>query len=462
MSQDLRSFLKFVESEVSREYLPIADQLDGNWELAAITSALQDKMRMPVIHYDNVAGSTMPVVHNVCASLSRIAKSLEVTVAELEIKLEEAYEQLLPPERVESGPVRDMVIRGDDVDLGILPDIRYTATEHSAYLSAAHVVAVDPRSGASNISFHRLMKHGRDSLGIFMTGGGHLDQIFRYNAEHGQDTSVAVFIGAHPLCSLGSLAAGALSLDEYEVIGGLLGSPLAVVDGLLDDNIKVPAASEIALEGWISWQETVDEGPYGEAFGFVSDVTQRPLLRINAMSHRKNPVFQDIVPGKLEHMTMTGVAVQVHLRKTLTEQFDCIQGIYLPTAMTVFIAVRDLAGSAAPAAEILRKILTEQRFVKHAVLFDEDVDISNSKQTQRALSMYVQADRDVLVIEDLPGNGLDPSERFDKTTKWGIDATCLKPGEKPVVRNELPAEVLEKLDISGILDRANAAKKSAG
>lgn len=450
---DLRSFMAYVQTKAPREHLTIAESMDSRWQLAAFTEALVKKMRMPIIEYQDVRNTAMPVVHNVCASLSRVAKDCDCTVAELECKLAAAYDHQIPPQAVADGPVRENSHTGDDIDLGQLPAIFYTDSQSKPYISAAHVVAYDPQSGSLNISFHRLMIEGKDKLAIYMTPDGHLDQIFQKNAQIGEHTSIAVFIGAHPLWSLGSLAAGSLSIDEFSVIGGLLGYSLPVVSGIDDEKLRIPAHAEIAIEGYVSHTQGIDEGPYGEAFGYVSEVRRRPLIQVTAMTHRNDPIFQDIVPGQLEHLTMTGVAVQVYLQKTLKEQFDCVTEVFLPSPMTAHVAVSEIIRDSS-AKDILQQILSENRFIKHAVLFDEEVDISNAKQTQNALAMRVQAHRDVIVLPDQSGNGLDPSEIEGKTTKWGIDASSYSKYSQAPRQNQLPEDVVKALDVAGILERA--------
>jgi 4-hydroxy-3-polyprenylbenzoate decarboxylase len=296
-----------------------------------------------------------------------------------------------------------------------------------------------------------------NTLAVYMTPGGDLDKIFRFNQKMGKPTPVAAFIGAHPLWSLGSLAAGPLSLDEYSVIGGLLGYPLPVVAGLHDSNLYVPAHAEIALEGHLCSTDEIAEGPYGEAFGYVSPVQNRPVFRVQSMTHRQDALFQDIVPGQLEHMTMTSVAIKVHLQKSLTARFPGILQIHLPAPMTVYVKIAQ-GIAAVKVHDMLHVMLTQQRFIKNAVVFDADVKLDDSKQTQRAIAMHVQADRDLVVVTNQPGNGLDPSENNGKTTKWGIDATDSAAGangRSKIAR--LPDSVVKNLDVDAILKRALAA-----
>ena len=405
---------------------------------------------MPVVEFNNVQNCDWPVVHNVCASLSRVAKSMGWTVSELESRLSEAYDNLIPATIVSDPPVRQNVETAGAVDLGILPGIRYTESETHPYISAAHVVAKDPASESLNISFHRLMITGRNTLSIYMTAGGHLDQIFNSNVEKGKDTPVAVFIGAHPLWSLGALASGSLALDEFSTIGGVLGYPLPVTQGLQDQQLKVPACAELVLEGYLSQDKTAQEGPYGEAFGYVSAAKQRPVLTVQSLSYRNDPIFQDIVPAQLEHLTLTGTALQVHLTKSLMQQYACVSRIHLPAPMTVYVAIKETKAMVTN-RQILQTLLTQQKFIKHAVLFSDDVDLSNSKQTQTAIALHVQAHRDLVVVSDQPGNGLDPSEIDGHTNKWGIDACSAGKHSPTPGINKLPDNIAESIDLKAIL-----------
>ena len=452
-ADDLRGFLDFVRTRAAREYLRVDVPLDGDWQLAAVTTGLRERMRMPVVEYARVRGTSMPVVHNVCASLNRVAKSRGWSVVELEERLARAYETPVPPALHERGPVRERVLRGDEVDLGLLPVIRYTESETHPYVSAAHVVARDPGSGALNASFHRLMITGRNALTIYMTPGGHLDGIFRANAGAGRDTPVAAFVGAHPLWSLGTLAAGPASLDELGVVGALLDRPLPTVAGLLEPGLRVPARAEIALEGELSFADRAAEGPYGEAFGFVSDVAERPVFTVRAMSHRRDPIFQDIVPGQLEHLTMTGAAIGVQIRAHLARAFPWVNAVHMPVPMTVHLGV-PAAGGAVPAREVIAAVLDEHRFVKHVVAFDEAVNLADAREVQAAMALHVQADRDVVTLPGRAGNGLDPSEIDGRTTKWGIDATGHARAGGPPVGNRLPPSVVAGLDLKALLAQA--------
>ncbi|MFK8077025.1 MAG: UbiD family decarboxylase domain-containing protein [Granulosicoccus sp.] len=458
---DLRSFLETVRQQSARECLDIDEQLDAHWEVAACTVGLENKLRVPIIKYTDVSGTDFPVVHNVCSSLPRIARAMGESAEQFEQRLSSAYDTLIPPVKQPTGPVRDVVLLADELDLYKLPNIRYTESETSSYISAACLVAKDPVSNVLNLSFHRLMILGKNQLAIYMTPGGHLHEIFTKNQLEGQDTPIAAFIGSHPLWSFGCLAAGSLQLDEYSVIGGLLGQPLEVVPALEDESLWVPAWAEFSLEGVIKHNVDALEGPYGEAFGYTSRKAERPVIEISSLSHRSNALFQDIVPGHLEHMIMTSTAIKVHLDRTLKAEYPWIGEVHLPAPMTAYVSAKRTATSD-DVRTMIDNTLRRERFIKTISVFDDSVNISNAKETQKALAIHMQAHRDMVIVEGLTGNGLDPSEVDGLTTKWGVDATATAVKEGNANANALPAEVLQRIDINRILKRAlDKANKSS-
>jgi len=350
--------------------------------------------------------------------------------------------------------VRHHVWRGEDVDLTRLPRMRYTEVETAPYLTAAAVVACDPDSGVLNVSYHRLMICDRRTAGIFMARGGHLHSIHRKHAASSADLPVAVFIGAHPLWSLGSLAAGALELDEFGIIGALLGGALEVVPGMLDPRLQVPARAEIVLEGTIRYDRWVEEGPFGEYAGYAMPRAAQPVFEVGLLSHRDHALFQDIVAGRVEHLTMTGVALRAHLERTLRRAYPAgILELYLPAPMTLFLKLDKSRLGGREVRDLIREVLLSQLYLKRLVCFDPDVELRSLQRTQWAVATRAQIDRDLVVIPDQPGTGLDPSEIDGKTTKWGLDATAKPDLEHYAPRNRVPTHVLDRIDLRDILRR---------
>ncbi len=455
-SLDLRTFLDFVRESSPREYLRVEREVSPDWEMAGIVTKLEAAMRAPVVDFRDVAGTRWPVVTNVCASLPRVARSLGWSLSDLEARLQSAYDNPVPPQLWsgdEVAPVRETVLRDDAVDLRRVPQFRYTEDETARYLTATAVVARDPDTGIANVSYHRLMIVDRRSTAIYMTPSGHLAQIVAKHAGRNEPTPVAVFVGAHPLWSLGALAAGSIDVDELAVIGGLMGEPLVVVPSEVDPALRVPARAELALEGFIRPDRLVEEGPFGEFAGYVMGKNPRPVFDVRVMSHRAEPIFQDIVAGRLEQLTMSGVTLRAHLQRTLVAQDPAVLGVHLPAPLTVFLTIDTTKLNGRSVAEVMRRLLEGQGYIKHVCCFDPDIDLKSISSTQWALATRMQPDRDVLVLAGLSATEMEPSEQGGKTSRWGIDATAKPDLEHFAPRNRVPQDILDRIDIKALTTR---------
>ena len=280
-----------------------------------------------------------------------------------------------------------------------------------------------------------------------MTPGGHLDQIWQRNREAGVATPIAAAIGVHPLLCYAALAAGELATDDYDIAGSVFGSRLSVVQGLSDSQLMIPSHAEIVLEGHIEAAQQVQEGPFGEFLGFEAAKGDRPVVTFDSMTSRKDPIFQDIVAGQTEHMTMSSVGLRARLRRDYLDKVPAVTDYWLPAAMTLFIAVDTEAGNGPDIRQLMHRLLSNERYMKQVICFDAGTDLRKLAATQSAIACFVQGDRDIDVITDCDGNGVDPSEIDGKTTKLAIDARA----KGDIVRTELPADIESQFDLSAWL-----------
>lgn len=415
---------------------------------------LSQNLRNPVLQFDSVTGTDWSVVTNVCASLSRIARSIGISTRDLEERLEAMYHSPISPHSVDNSeaPVRDVVLSGEEVDLSLLPDTRHSAVEQSPYVTGAAVVAWDHQQENLNVSYHRMMVVDSKTLAIYMVEGGHLDRIVRENATRLESTPVAAFVGAHPIWSLGVLAGGGREVDELSMIGSLLDAPLQVTPSLVDERILVPARAELCLEGMINAEELVDEGPYGEFAGYAMAVSKRPRFDVQYMSHRKKPLYQEIIAGHLEHLTMTGATILADLNRKLTAEFDGVLEVHIPAAMTLFVRVDTAVMAQADVQRLIEHVLEKETYVKQVSCFDRDIDLKKLQSTQWALATRVQADRDFTLVSGVAGTGMDPSEINGTTTKLGINATAKPSLEAFAEKNSIPQDVLDTTDLKKLFE----------
>lgn len=208
MGEDFRGFLEEMEEAKEGGFIRIRKELDTRYEIAGIVTKLEKARKVPLLFFENVKGSPMPVAVNCYATRGRVARGIGVSKEELSKRVIHAYENPISPVEVSSAPVQEVALKGDDLDLGKLPAMVYHDTDAVPYITAGIVLAKDPDTGVYNLSYNRLMVKGKDGLGIFMTVGKHLNAIYSKMEELRRPFEVAVSIGNHPAWAIGALAIG--------------------------------------------------------------------------------------------------------------------------------------------------------------------------------------------------------------------------------------------------------------
>jgi len=448
---DLRSFLERVRTERPTDLIEIDREVDPRFETTAILTKLEAQHRSPILFFKRVRGTAFPLVTNVCGSMGRIAFALGCPLKDVSARYAAAVAAPIKPRVTLEAPVHAHVAVGEGVDLHRLPALVYH--EHDSekpYITAAIAVARDPETGHENLSVHRLMIAGRDTTGLFMEPGKHLDGIFRKFRRAGRAMPIAVFIGAHPAWSLGAVYSG--PLEEYGVIGGLLGEPLPVVECITQAGLFVPARAELVLEGVASPDELIDEGAFGEWPGYSTGVTRAPVFRVTAMTMRHQAIFQDVVSGHLEHLTLELPAIE-HRALSHARAAAAVTAFSVIAPFTSVVAL-DKTSEDEP-KRVMDALLTTDIQAKHLIVVDADVDIRDLRQVFRAVGLNTQPARDVYVYPDEQGTLLDPScaSAPPRTSKMGIDATRRLRPARPIRPNRVPAGVLDRVDVTELLKR---------
>lgn len=448
---DLRTFLEQVQRTRPSDLLEVAREVDPNHETAAILVKLEAKQRSPILRFAKVRGCAWPLVTNVCGSMGRLALALGCGLKEVGTRYAAAAHTPIAPRVVADAPVQQVVVRGDDVDLSRFPALRYHADDAAEpYITAAIVVARDPDDSVTNLSYHRVMIAGPRRAGIFIEPGRHLDGIFQKHVAAGTPLPVAVFLGAHPAWSLGALFSGRADIDEYDVIGGLLGAPLAVTPGLLDPRLRVPARAEIVLEGTISTTERMVEGPFGEFTGYGTGSTMAPVFEVSLISHRVDPIVQDIVPGHLEHLVLSMPALEHRTLRDAKAVSPNVTRIALVAPLTAVIAI---AKQDDDEPRRIIDALLDDVYTKQVIVVDDDVDPSDLARVLSAMALQCRPAEAVRVVEGLRGTPLDPSNDDPSgfSSKLGIDATRPLRPTRAVSRNRIPQDVLDRVDLAALL-----------
>ena len=444
--QDLRSYLNLIKQNHPEDFVIVAREVDPAYEITAITVKLeQEAKRRPILLFEKVKGTRFPVLTNLHASRARLALAMNAKPEELQKAYLRAMEKPIQPQLVGKGPVKDVVLTGDKINLYDLPQILHHQEDAGAYITAAISFAKDPNSEIWNCAYNRLMIQGRDKTSIHLTLAKHLWEFQRVAEAQGESLPVAFAIGVHPAIALGCLAIGSIDEDERAIIGGLLGEPLDLVKCETSD-LLVPAHAEMILEAEILPYERTAEGPFGEFTGYSLGERQREVMKVRAITHRRDAIFQDITVGHLDHLMLFTTLIEANLYRAVRAMVPTVKAVRVPAPFTCYVSIEQRISGQAKNA--ILAVLGADLYMKRVVVVDHDVDIFNDRQVSWAIATRCQPDRDILIVTNARGSDLDPSTKEDGYTgKWGVDATAKPSLAAYTPRHRIPKEVWQRINL---------------
>jgi len=446
MSQDLRSYLDLIKQNQPEDFLVVSHEVDPAFEITAITVKLeQEEKRRPILLLEKVKGTKFPVLTNLHAGRTRLAAAIHAKPEEMQRAYLRAMENPIAPKLVSKAPAKEVVLTGDKVDLYKLPQIYHHQEDAGAYITAAISFAKDPNSDIWNCAYNRLMIKGRDTTSIHLTLAKHLWEFQRVAEAQGKPLPVAFAIGVHPAIALGCLAIGSIDEDERAIMGGLLGEPLELVKCETSD-VLVPAHAEMILEGEILPHERTSEGPFGEFTGYSLGERQREVLKVRAITHRRDAIFQDITVGHLDHLMLSTTPIEANLYRAVRAMVPTVKAVRVPAPFTCYVSIEQRISGQAKNA--ILAVLGADLYMKRVVVVDHDVDIFNDRQVNWAIATRCQPDRDIAIISNARGSDLDPSTKEDGyTAKWGVDATAKPSLAAYTPRHRIPKKIWQRINL---------------
>jgi 2,5-furandicarboxylate decarboxylase 1 len=457
--QGLRGFLAFVEDQFPDQLLRISELVSTHLDITSTVLELERYGRSPIVIFDNVEGHTMPVVTNVAGNRTLLAAALGVDAADLPSAFRDKCQNYIPAELVDDPPWQDIVIEGEHLDLHKLPIPLHFSVDAAPYITAGQIAARDPESGVDTTGFHRLMLTGKNRLGVSLHSRRRMYEFHRRAAARGENLPAAVSLGIHPLHYMGSMAYHyPPGVRKFDIIGGLFGEPYRLARCGVDD-LEVPAAAEIIIEGEILAEEQAPEGPFGEFTGYASYRSTNNIFVAKRIRMRRDAMYHSIASGmSSDHILISCITREGEILNSLRRNLPNVQNVHVPHttcgAFMVFISMKKTAEGEAQMA--IMGTLGTELYVKYVVVVDDDVDIFNLHDVMWAISTRVKAEKDVIMIPGAKAAIIDPSSDPDTftVTKMGIDATrphgrefaerlTISPQQKIRVRTILEASGLE-------------------
>jgi 2,5-furandicarboxylate decarboxylase 1 len=419
MLKDMRSFLTLLEAE--GDLVRIDERVAPRFGVAAGIRKTSD-IQGPALWFDNVVGSAMPVVGGLYAARRRCLLGLGATEATIRERFAAAVEKPIAPRIVKDGPCKEVVLTGDDARFDQFPNCVYSAEDAAPYITLGLLIARHP-TGRSNVGIYRMQVFDGKHLGV---NAAKLDTYYGAAEARGEPFPIALTLGNDPYCTLASQYRGRADLDELAVAGGVMGEPIELVQCETID-LAVPATSEIVFEGEILPGERWSEGPFGEAPGYYSPAGPRPVFRLRAITHRRDPIYLAGLTGvpSTENHVMKQVVTEPLVYHYLKGICPTVRDVCATTAShSLHFVISMRPTSATEARDLMRAALSSEFQPKMVTVVDEDIDVRDPAQVEWAMTFRFQADRGVEILPHVMGYAMDPSiPRGAEGSRLGINAT---------------------------------------
>lgn len=414
--------LRFTLDELKRmNHLLVCDrEVNPEYELGAVLKYFRNKQ--PIL-FNRVYRSSFKVAGGLYGDRDILYKLLHMNRENRLFKYMDAIANPKPYRVVQNGPVKENIIRGNIHLESLMPIPKFQGRDSGGFITAGVLVIKDPESKMHFTSIRRLQVNGGNSLCVLI-GSPKLNNDFLELEKMNKSLEVAIVLGYDAYFLLASQVPSATyGVDKYEIDSALRGEPLELVKCESVD-LLVPAYAEIVLEGRMVPGKRIDEGPFGELMGYYGGVSPCPVIEIDAVMHRNNPIFQVAFPCREEHLA-NGLIREVELYNSLKNQVDVVDvnvtegGGY---RFNAFVSINKKNKGDGKSA--ILAALGFNRELKQVVVVDSDVDIYDVQDIEWAITTRAQASEDFVIVPGGLGSSLEPSHDLRGVTdKVGIDAT---------------------------------------
>ena len=454
--KNLRTFLDEVRAAYPNDVRVVDREVDPKWEITGLIAALEKRGEFPVVQYNNVRGSDLPVLISLFGNYERCALAMGQPDVWSAIEASaETEADPIPTHEVtrDQAPVQEVVLTGDDAKLSVLPITTHNEFDAGAFVCSGATIVKDPVTGKHNLGIYRHQVFNDHELGYFVNPSHHGNYVRVHYEELNQRMPVAIAVGHHPAMLLAAAAQTPRIGGELEMAGGLMGESMGLVKAVTQD-IMVPAEAEVVIEGYIEPGHKRDEGPFGEYPWYYTGLGDRPVITVTAITMRKDAIWQDINAAHPEHNSLGMIPKAGSIWRRVLDAVPHAQKMIMPMSgcarLHCYISIKKRADGEPKQAAFAA--FAAEANLKMVVIVDDDIDVFNELEVLWAVATRFQADQDLAVIPNALGAHLDPTA-FDITrlkhgamsTKVIIDATKPAPPTDFPKRALVPADVVERM-----------------
>lgn len=458
MPKDLRSFIADVVAARPGDVQVVETPVSPRFGITAWGAEADARGRYPAFLFTDVEGAVTSCVSNLTATHERMALALGMPVEELTRWSGASRREAHPPVEVDraAAPVKEVVWTGDEVRLSALPIPVHNELDGGPYLTAAVSIMRDPDSGAVNAGIYRHHVYDDRRMGVWFFGSHDGGVIHRRFEERGEPAPIAIAIGHHPAFLMGAVSRVPGIGGEYDAAGAFLGESVEVVRAETSD-LPVPARAEIVLEGVVLPGERAEEGPFAEWPGHYVGGGPKPVVRIDAVTMRRDAVFQDIQASGREHRLIGALPRIASIHRNVAQVVPGLRAVNVPlhTRMHCYLSIAK-ANDGDVKRAAFAAFNTEPENLRMVVVVDDDIDVYDERQVSWAIGTRFDAEHDLLVMPrwNGPGGLLPTNWTYDaeggRTPRMSsavvVDATQPAPPVVAPPRARVPPDVVAAVD----------------
>jgi len=399
---DEKGLLKKVDVEVSKKL--------------EISGILKEMEPTPVM-FNNVKESDFRVVGNVFCTKNVIASYFNVSTSDLIPMLSRAILESSEPEVIKNAPCQEIIEL--NVDLDKIPILYHCDRDGGNYISSAVVVTKDPDYG-QNLDFHRAMQFSKDKFATRIVRGRNFHTFLEKNGE----VEVAFCVGNTPNVLIAGATSVEIGFNELKIANAL--EPLNLVKAHSVD-LLIPAEAEFVIEGKVTLEEKHDEGPFIDLTETYDTIREEPVFEVKKITHRKDAIWQALLPGALEHKILMGMPREPTIFNKVNESgVKCLDVNVNPGGCSWLHAIVQIDKiSEDDGNKAIYGAFAGHGSCKHIFIVDKDINIYDPLSVEWAMATRFQGDTRMIIKNKEPGSSLDPSAEpgTKLTTKIGFDLT---------------------------------------
>ncbi|MHA1444552.1 MAG: UbiD family decarboxylase [Candidatus Hodarchaeales archaeon] len=384
--------------------------------------------------FENVKGyPNYRVAGNIFSTKISIADYFGISTDLLIPRLTEAIDKRSMPEVIDNAPCQEII--KDKVDLDELPILKHNERDGGRYISSAVVVTKDPEYG-QNLDFHRAMQYSKNRMSTRIIKG----RDFYKFLERTGEVDAVYCVGNTPNILVAAATSVKTGINELEIANALA---TTLVTKAKTVDVLIPAGSEVILEGRVFMKDRADEGPFIDLTETYDVIREEPVFEVKKITHRKDPIWQALIPGALEHKVLMGMPREPTIFKTVNDAgVKCIDVNVNPGGSSWLHAIVKIdKREEDDGKKAIHAAFQGHRSCKHVFVVDKDINIYDPLEVEWSMATRFQAERDLVDIGKEPGSSLDPSAEpgTKLTNKIGFDLTApLKTKGKSFARAEFP------------------------